>query len=335
MRALEGGLEAPRDASWSPIRSGTVIARTRWPYLIALVVAVGVLAAGGTAAAQPNQKTDPKQLWDAYPLAPGDEKAEPADPAPTPTPVPAAEPIQPITVAAADSDGGGLPTSTLAGALLACALLACAAGTAAGATLVVRRRRRTLAVAQLTQSRPQPVAQAVPAPAPPKPAPAPPRPTPPRRRPTVVPPQPDTTWLPPTAEPEPEPATAAGVGMVPAERFARPRPWPKGTSHGWTCQIEWRPGYRKAAFRAMAAAPGAQRRQLIAESAPVMWTLMSEPDPPTPEKVAALKELVDALADQGWERIEAAGPWYAQRFVWRHAEQPRPIRSLTGKVTDG
>jgi hypothetical protein len=85
----------------------------------------------------------------------------------------------------------------------------------------------------------------------------------------------------------------------------------------------------------MAAAPGARRPQLIAESPPVMWTLMGEADPPTPEKVAALRGLMDALADQGWERIESAGPWFAQRFVWRHAEQPRPIGPLTGKVTDG
>jgi hypothetical protein len=65
-----------------------------------------------------------------------------------------------------------------------------------------------------------------------------------------------------------------------------------------------------------------------------MWTLMSEPDPPTPEKVEVLRALVEALEDEGWERIESAGPWYAQRFVWRQDGQPRPIAPLTGKAVD-
>ena len=61
---------------------------------------------------------------------------------------------------------------------------------------------------------------------------------------------------------------------------------------------------------------------------------MGEPDPPTPEKVDAVRGLIAALVDQGWERIESAGPWYAQRFVWPHDGQPRPIAPPTGKAAD-
>ena len=122
--------------------------------------------------------------------------------------------------------------------------------------------------------------------------------------------------------------------LPPAERFARRRPWPQGVAGLWTCEIEWKPGYRKSRFRAMAAQPGESHREPFGESAPVMWTLMSEPDPPTPEKVAVLRDLMEALEDQGWDRVESAGPWYAQRFVWRQDGQPRPIEPLTGKAAD-
>jgi hypothetical protein len=307
------------------VRSGTSDPRTRRRYLIAILVAVGVLAAAGPAAAQTNQNPRPKKLWDAYPLAPGDETAEPADPAPTPTPVSSAAPSRPIVATAPDSGGGGLPTAVALGG----AVLACGVGTAAGATLSRRRRRRAFPapVTQPTRPRGRPAGQQA---ARPEPASARPQPASARPEPAAAPRAPAASWWPPTATAAPR----ADVDLVPADRFARRRPWPEGASGVWTCEVEWKSGYRKSTFRAMAAAPGARRRKLIAESAPVMWTLMGEPDPPTPEKVAVLRELIDALADQGWERIECAGPWFAQRLVWRHTEQPRPIGPLTGKATD-
>ena len=45
----------------------------------------------------------------------------------------------------------------------------------------------------------------------------------------------------------------------------------------WTCEIDWKAGYRKSSFRAMAEPPGAGKRRQIGESLPLRWTLMSRP----------------------------------------------------------
>jgi hypothetical protein len=120
------------------------------------------------------------------------------------------------------------------------------------------------------------------------------------------------------AEPEPEPA-------VPARRFARARPWPDEAETLWTCEIAWKAGYLKSTFRAMAGAPGAGRRKSIGESPSLRWTLMTDPEPPTPEMIASVKVLVSALVEAGWERAGAGTSWYAQRFIWRGEGEPRPV----------
>jgi hypothetical protein len=398
MRAPEGGPDTGRTSRWRSAKVGHHrVLPARRGYLAAILIAICLLVAGGSAIAQGQSKPNPEQLWDAYPLEPGSEKAEPPDPAPTPTAAPSQEPRR---VVVTKPSGGGGPSSALfivvgivlfgvgigAGALLRRQRLATAAQTAAALPTPRRRPARPKPRRMPAQAKPtrRNAAQARPGrrkpakakpngrkphdrPAPPAPRPEPvvetarpePQPEPVvEAAPTEQQPEPVPAPAPPEPQAEPEAEAAAPapqrapvakaaprprfVPPVPtpelelpsAERFARHRPWPDGVAGLWTCEIEWRPGYRKSRFRAMAAPPGASRRQAFGESAPVMWTLMSEPDPPTPEKVAVLRELMEALEDQGWDRVESAGPWYAQRLVWRQDGQPRPIAPLTGRAAD-
>jgi hypothetical protein len=84
----------------------------------------------------------------------------------------------------------------------------------------------------------------------------------------------------------------------------------------------------------MAAPPGAERRKPLGQSRPIKWTLMGEPEPPTPDLVEAVRQLVTALTDAGWVRVAPAGKWYAQRFRWGGEGQPRPLESPKGKATN-
>jgi hypothetical protein len=113
--------------------------------------------------------------------------------------------------------------------------------------------------------------------------------------------------------------------VTPARRFARLVPWPEEAAALWTCEIDWKAGYRKSNFRAMAEPPGAGKRRQIGESPSVRWTLMSDPEPPTPELVASVRLLIGALEAAGWERIGPGGPWYAQRFLWRRSGEPTAV----------
>jgi hypothetical protein len=122
--------------------------------------------------------------------------------------------------------------------------------------------------------------------------------------------------------PAPAPDEPAGL---PAPRFARLVPWPEEAEQLWTCEIEWKAGYRKSSFRAMAEPPGAGKRRQIGESPPLRWTLMSDPEPPAPEFVALARALMGALEAAGWERIGPGGRWYAQRFLWRGAGEPGAV----------
>jgi hypothetical protein len=128
--------------------------------------------------------------------------------------------------------------------------------------------------------------------------------------------------LPPRQRPLPPPQPEEPI--LPGRRFARAVPWPEAETE-WSCEIDWKAGYRKSAFRAMAAAPGASKRRPIAESPPIRWTLMSDPEPPTPETVKAVKSIVAGLEAAGWERTGAGGAWYALRFLWRGTGQPQRI----------
>ena len=71
--------------------------------------------------------------------------------------------------------------------------------------------------------------------------------------------------------------------------------------------------------------PGAGRRKSIGESPSLRWTLMTDPEPPTPEMIASVKALVSALVAAGWERTGTGAAWYAQRFVWRGSGEPRAV----------
>lgn len=340
--------------------------RPRW-YLAALLTIVGVLALGGhvaSMAAPIAQQTNPEELWDAYPLDPGEAGSEPADPAPTPT---AAATRASGRAAATPEEGSRLSGPALIGGAAAAFVVGLGAG-----QLWRRRRRTAAAVAafveaqkakpELKPARPAPAAEPPPPPVPeppppvtppprlvvipvPESEPPPPPPAPPERAPTAeaLPgperpapadaPSPETPLQPLHDAPE-RPVERADIPAAPRRRFARRMPWPAETADLWTCEVDWNAGYLKSAFRAMAAPPGEHRRKSIAESPPIKWTFMSDPEPPTAETAAALGELVAALANEGWERIESAGPWYALRFVWHREGQPRPIAPLTGKATN-
>jgi hypothetical protein len=202
------------------------------------------------------------------------------------------EPVQSAPTAAGD----GLPIPLLASGVVLGFLVGLGAGT------VYRRRRRSGAAAARPHG--EPPRAITPPPSPP----APPRP--------------------PTTEPAGGSArqAPAGVDQAAARRVAHARPWPDEAEGLWTCEIGWKPGYRKSSFRAMAAPPGESRRRPIGESPPLGWTLWADPEPPTHELVAAAQALLAALVAAGWERTQAGGPWYAQRFLWRGSGEPGPIR---------
>ena len=122
----------------------------------------------------------------------------------------------------------------------------------------------------------------------------------------------------------PGPAPPVDVS-APARRFARPVPWPQDAEQLWTCEIAWKAGYRKSTFRAMAGPPGPGRRRPIGDSPAVRWTLMGEPEPPTPDLAIRVRVLVEALEAAGWEHIGRGKVWYAQRFIWRGAGEPQQV----------
>jgi hypothetical protein len=141
---------------------------------------------------------------------------------------------------------------------------------------------------------------------------------------------PEAARVPRSAEAPPEEVPAAG----PARRFARVAHWPEEAVELWTCEIDWKSGYRKSAFRAMAAAPGASKRQPLGESAPVRWSLMGEPEPPTPELALRVRAMVDALEHAGWQHIGRGPHWYAQRFLWRGTGEPGPITVADTEIAE-
>ena len=116
-------------------------------------------------------------------------------------------------------------------------------------------------------ARPKKVAPVAP-PAPPsrpaRPAPAPVAGRPPAARPPA-----------PARQPTParRPAPPRDDRPVPARRFAHVGAWPDEAARTWTCEIEWKGGYIKSGFCAMAAPPGEARRALFGESRPIKWYL--------------------------------------------------------------
>jgi hypothetical protein len=309
------------------------VLRTCWWHIAVVMVVVGIaVPAAPTVSIAAAQKPRPEKLWDAYPLDPGQEGAEPADPAPTPTASPGRPAGSPGRSAASEDEGG---------AVLAPALIGGAAFVVGlGAGEVVRRRRRRATAAQVAERNVAPAAAGAPAapgtvdfrPRAPQPPEAPSDGAPERER-------PDAAAEPPSV-PSPQVSVPAGwIAPAPSranppsspQRFARVREWPEEAARAWTCEIDWKPGYIKSGFRAMAAPPGELRRKALGQSRPVKWTFMGDPDPPTQDMVEVLQELVTALTENGWVRVGPGDHWYSQRFLWAGNGQPRPLAPLTGK----
>ena len=282
------------------------------------------------------QEPRPEELWDAYPLDPGQEGAEPADPAPTPTAAPVHRTGSPGRSAASEGDDGAvLVPALICGAAFVVGL---------GAGVVVRRRRRRATAARVAERKLAPTVTSAPAapgsvdfiPQTPQPPGTPSDDAPAaagRERPAAV-------EGPPAPRPQgPDSAPVGWIAPSPsraeppssASRFARARGWPEEAARAWTCEIDWKPGYIKSGFRAMAAPPGEVRRKAFAQSRPVKWTLMGDAEPATQDMVEVLQDLVIALTEEGWVRIGTVGPWYSQRFLWAGNGQPRPLAPLTGK----
>jgi outer membrane biosynthesis protein TonB len=121
------------------------------------------------------------------------------------------------------------------------------------------------------------------------------------------------------------PRESAPPPAAPVRRFARATPWPAAAAALWTCEIGWKAGYRKSSFRAMAAPPGSNKREPVGDSPAVAWTLMADPEPPTPELAVRVRALMNALEAAGWQHIGRGPRWFEQRFVWRGAGEPPQI----------
>jgi hypothetical protein len=162
------------------------------------------------------------------------------------------------------------------------------------------------------------------------------RTAPPAAAPPAAPERPAAPPPPPAPPPDPEPVPAAGAAEpepfeLPWRRFARDTPWPEADEL-WTCEIGWKPGYVKSTFRALVAAPGERKRKVVAESPPLRWTLMMDPDPDLPEVAEAVRVLAATIERAGWERTDPGEPWFAKRFVWRGEGRPPRIKSKDGGV---
>jgi hypothetical protein len=285
-----------------------------------------LLTGAGQVAARAAQKPSPKELWQAYPLQPGSKGSEPADPAPTPTAAPTRAAAPPVVAPSARESSG----TSAAAILLGGALLAFCVGLAS--SVLLRRSRsaaRTAArapvrAAAARAAAPRAAAKATAG-----------RATAKRAEAAAAPARAQPSRAAAIAEVPRASAGTAELDVPPGKRFARKQPWPADAVGIWTCQLEWNAGYRNSTFRAMAAAPGDQRRRRrMGESAPIKWMLKGEPVPPTPEMAAAVRALTAALVDAGWEHIGTGRRWYGQRFVWRQEGEPRPVRSQTGGTVD-
>ena len=68
-RAPEGGPDTGRTSRWRSAKFGHHrVLPARRGYLAAILIAICLLVAGGSAMAQEQGKPNPEQLWDAYPL---------------------------------------------------------------------------------------------------------------------------------------------------------------------------------------------------------------------------------------------------------------------------
>lgn len=277
---------------------------------IAIVVVLAALGFCGavSAATSTTERPDPRELWETYPLEPGQGTPTvrlPADSAPRRVPAPKA---------GADADsGGGASVPVLAGI----ALLALGLGVVGG-----RRVRRSPGSAPA--SAPAPSAKPAAPPAPPRQR-APSRPIPSAPPVEPAPPPPPAPARAP-APPPPEAATPRPAAPAPAPpppsspRFKRV-PWPEGAETGWRCEIASHFGVLHADFRAMAFEPGKRRPVAFARTPsytrPGWGTELS-----FEEQSAMVGALVETLRSAGWELAGVGREWFAARFVWTGPDAP-------------
>jgi hypothetical protein len=143
----------------------------------------------------------------------------------------------------------------------------------------------------------------------------------------------------PDPDPEPEPDAPADAPREPEEplvtdarrsgRFERRAQWSTAQMKLHRAEIEWHGGYVSSRFRAVAYEPGRRKATVIAEGSTFKWLLMAEPDEDSPEMVAEVERLTEALEEAGWEPAGEDQFWFARRYVW-HGQEPPPERLALG-----
>jgi hypothetical protein len=98
--------------------------------------------------------------------------------------------------------------------------------------------------------------------------------------------------------------------------------WPAGTESAWRVEITWQSGYRRSEFRALAKAPGARKGTVIATSREFRNLLKDPADAPRPELASGVRELMNALIEQGWTQVPPGPRWFNRRFVWKGPGSP-------------
>lgn len=295
---------------------------------VAVIAAAVLMTALAGAAPAVATRANPQELWDAYPLDPG--QAGP----PVRLPADSATPRPEVRATATPAGDGGTSAPLLAGIGVA----ALAFGAVAGLWL---RRPRTAAAAPggaVADLAPRP-GPSLPAPPPLEPAPvsratapapfarvaapAPPRPAPAQR---AAPPPPQRPAPAPRTAPPPRPAPAPPPPAV--GRFRRVA-WPDGAEARWRCEIVRHSGVIHADFRAMALAPGRRRPAEIARTETHTrpgWGA----EEPYEELAAQVRALAQVLRDAGWEPVGLGREWFAVRFVW--ARSGAPVLDLPNPV---
>jgi hypothetical protein len=125
----------------------------------------------------------------------------------------------------------------------------------------------------------------------------------------------------PVAPPAParEPAPAPPRGLLDP-----PPLWPEGAEELWRCEIRWHAGYIKSRFDVVARRPGHKGTTTLGRSETFKWMIMADPEPPTPELLAAVETLDEQVAAAGWEPAGLGREWWERRYVWR-GEDPPPL----------
>jgi hypothetical protein len=294
-----------------------------------VVLAVAGLSAFASVATSTTERPDPRELWNAYPLEPGQGKPKvrlPADSAP-----PSRAPARSSAAGDEGDDGGGAGASVAA--LLGVALLALALGAVGG--LRLRRSSRSAPepsaapTAGTAAPAPAPAPRAVPPPPPrssrapslPIPSPSPSMVSTSPRAPSPAPPPPSPS---PPRAPTPAPRAHAPAPAQPP-RPATPRfrrvAWPAGAENGWRCEVASHFGVRHADFRALALAPG-KRRPIAFARTPSYTRPGWGSELSFQEQSAMVDELVATLRRAGWEHVGVGREWFAARFVWTGSEAP-------------